>query len=157
CEALEAAHEKGIIHRDLKPTNIKIAPDGTVKVLDFGLAKLADEQMEARLSNSPTISVGATQDGVILGTAAYMSPEQTQGKRLDKRTDIWSFGVMLYEMVTGTPPFHGETVADTIASILKENPDFDRVPASIRSLLRKCLERDRKQRLRDIGDVELVL
>src|SRR5262249_45342261 len=156
-EALEVAHEKGIIHRDLKPTNVKITPEGTVKVLDFGLAKLVDEQAEFSLRDSPTVTVGATHAGVILGTAAYMSPEQAQGKRLDKRTDIWSFGVVLYEMLTGKQPFGGETVADTIASILKETPDFDRVRSNMRPLLRKCLEKDRKQRLRDIGDVELLL
>src|SRR5262249_3826008 len=157
CEVLEAAHEKGIIHRDLKPANVKITPDGAVKVLDFGLAKVAGEQAEASLSDSPTLTVGATLAGVMLGTAAYMSPEQAQGKSLDKRTDIWSFGVVLYEMLTGQQPFRGETVSDVIAGILKESPDLDRVPANIRTLLRKCLEKDRKQRLRDIADVELLL
>src|SRR5262245_35585189 len=157
CAALEAAHEKGIIHRDLKPANIKITPDSTVKVLDFVLAKIADEQAEASLRDSPTLTVGATHAGVILGTAAYMSPEQAQGKRLDKRTDIWSFGVVLYEMLTGKQLFDGETVADTVASILKETPNFDAIPTNVRPLLRKCLEKDRKQRLRDIGDIELLL
>jgi serine/threonine-protein kinase len=157
ADALEYAHERNVIHRDLKPANIKLT-DGSVKVLDFGLAKaLADPVLSTDPADSPTFSTGPTVAGVILGTAAYMSPEQAQGKPLDKRTDIWSFGVVLYEMFTGKPPFGGETAADALASILKEAPDLDRVPAKIRPLLQKCLEKDRRQRLRDIGDAKLLL
>ena len=160
AEALEAAHEQGIIHRDLKPANVKVRADGTVKVLDFGLAKALEPAATAPVgvTASPTITSPAmTRAGVILGTAAYMSPEQARGDPTDKRTDIWSIGVVLYEVLTGRRPFGGDSVADTLASILKETPDLDRVPAKIRLLLRKCLEKDRRQRLRDIGDVELLL
>src|SRR5262249_15600627 len=119
--------------------------------------KVAETPSDTRVSDSPTQTVAATQAGVILGTAAYMSPQQAQGKRVDKRTDIWSFGVVLYEMLTGKQPLGSETVADTVASILKDTADLDRVPEKIRPLLRNCLEKDRKQRLRDIGDVEMLL
>ena len=156
--ALEAAHEQGIIHRDLKPANIKLRPDGTVKVLDFGLAKALDVQPVATgVSASPTItSPAATRLGVILGTAAYMSPEQARGKAVDKRADIWAFGCVLYEMLTGRRTFAGDEVSDVLASVLAREPDLAALPAtappSIRRLLRRCLQKDRNERLRDIGD-----
>jgi serine/threonine protein kinase/Tol biopolymer transport system component len=156
AEALDAAHEKGIVHRDLKPANIKIAPNGMVKVLDFGLAKI-DDDAAPDLSHSPTITVRGTGEGIILGTAAYMSPEQARGKPLDKRTDIWSFGCVLYEMLTGRVAFAGDTVSDSIAAILGQEPDWTalpvRTPPIIQRLLRRCFEKDSRQRLRDIGDV----
>lgn len=156
AEALEAAHEKGIVHRDLKPANIKIKPDGTVKVLDFGLAKVAPASA-GDAENSPTLRMSATQAGMILGTAAYMSPEQARGKPVDKRADIWSFGVVLYEMLTGEQLFKGDTITDILASVVREEPDWNLVPARVRPLLRRCLEKDPKKRLRDISGVELLL
>jgi serine/threonine protein kinase len=151
--ALEAAHEKGIVHRDLKPGNIKLKPDGTVKVLDFGLAKVAEAAVAASSPEaSPTISMAATQAGVILGTAAYMSPEQARGKPVDKRADIWAFGVVLYEMLTGKRLFDGEDLTETLASVVKDKPDLSAVPTKARRLIQQCLEKDPKQRLRDIGD-----
>src|SRR5215467_2487397 len=160
CEALEAAHEKGIVHRDLKPANVKVTPDGKVKVLDFGLAKAVESTSNnTALSNSPTLvnSLGATNAGMIIGTAAYMSPEQTKGKPVDRRADIWAFGVLLHEMLTGEQAFCGETVSDILASVLKEQPDFEKVPAKVRPLLRKCLEKEPMKRLQAIGDWELLL
>src|SRR5262245_5920363 len=158
AEALDAAHEKGIIHRDLKPANIKLRPDGAVKVLDFGLAKgdAADQ-----LADSPTMSSGPTLEGMILGTAPYMSPEQARGHRVDKRTDIWAFGCVLYEMLTGAPAFAGETLPDTITAILGREADWSALPPttpqSIRILLRRLLDKDRRRRLHDIADARIEL
>ena len=153
AEALEAAHEQGIIHRDLKPANIKVRSDGTVKVLDFGLAKAFDATGSSSPSAamSPTISIFATQAGVIMGTAAYMPPEQAKGRPVDKRADLWSFGCVLFEMLTGHRPFEGETISDVLARIIEREPDWNALPAktprSIRTLLRRCLEKDPKRRL----------
>jgi tRNA A-37 threonylcarbamoyl transferase component Bud32 len=157
ADAVDAAHGAGIIHRDLKPSNIKITPDGVVKVLDFGLARAdADEASAPDLSKSPTMTRDETQAGVILGTAAYMSPEQARGKVLDKRTDIWAFGCVLYQTLTGRPAFRGETVSDLIVAILERDEDWTVLPAgtppAVRRLLQRCLEKDARRRLRDIGD-----
>jgi Tol biopolymer transport system component len=167
AEALETAHDKGIIHRDLKPQNIKLTPDGQVKVLDFGLAKAmepagASPTASPTLLNSPTLTAQpGTQLGVILGTAAYMAPEQARGKAVDKRADIWAFGVVLYEMLTGTSLFAEETVSDTLAGVLKTEVDLGRLPEAtppaIRRLLRRCLDRDPKRRLHDIADARIVI
>jgi Tol biopolymer transport system component len=171
AEALEEAHEKGIVHRDLKPQNVKVTADGKVKVLDFGLAKAldpvagassgADPSRSPTLMNSPTLTAAGTQLGVILGTAAYMAPEQARGGSVDKRADIWAFGVVLYEMLSGHSLFSGPTVSDTLAGVLKTEIDWNRLrpetPAAIRTLLRHCLERNPKNRLRDIGDARLAL
>ena len=151
ADALEEAHAKGIVHRDLKPGNIKVKADGTVKVLDFGLAKVGGTPA-VQSEDSPTLTIGPTQAGVILGTAAYMSPEQARGKVVDKRADIWGFGVVLYEMLTGRQLFQGEDLTETLASVVKDEPRLEQVPAKVRRLLRKCLEKDPKRRLRDIGD-----
>ena len=163
AEALEAAHERGIIHRDLKPANVKITPEGAVKVLDFGLAKAMaeDERSQSLIANSPTITADFTRPGVILGTAAYMSPEQARGRPVDRRTDIWSFGVVLYECLSGQRPFAGETATDLVAKILEREPDWnalsDGTPPNVRMLLQRCMQKDRKQRLRDIGEAWVVL
>jgi Tol biopolymer transport system component len=162
-EALEAAHEQGIVHRDLKPANIKVRADGMVKVLDFGLARAMDPAGAPGVHalSSPTISVHATQAGIILGTAAYMSPEQATGKAVDKRSDLWAFGVVLLEMLTGRHVFEGETVSHVLASVLKDDPDLRplpaNTPASIRRLLRRCLEKDRKRRIADASDARLEI
>ena len=165
AEALEAAHEQGIIHRDLKPANIKLRPDGTVKVLDFGLAKLAETHgtPAAVMSNSPTLTSPAMMTGVgmLLGTAGYMSPEQARGKVVDKHADIWAFGCVLYEMLTGKPAFEGDDVSEVLASVLAREPDWTVLPRELSPalgiVLRRCLHKDRKQRIRDIGDVSLAL
>jgi serine/threonine protein kinase len=156
-DALEAAHEKGIVHRDLKPANIMITPAGVIKVLDFGLAAVAQSSDSSNPANSPTLTISPTRAGMILGTAAYMSPEQARGKAVDKRADIWAFGVVLFEMLTGQRLFEGETVSDTLAHVLTKEPDWDQVPAKVRRLLEACLQKDPKQRLQAIGDWKLML
>ena len=162
AEALEAAHEKGVVHRDLKPASVKVTPDGKAKVLDFGLAKAFEgDTVDANLSQSPTLSMAATQQGIILGTAAYMSPEQARGETTDGRADIWAFAVVLFEMLTGKQLFNGPTLSDTLASVLKSTPDWkslpDAIPSSIRRLLRRSLEKDRSLRLHHIGDVRIEI
>jgi serine/threonine protein kinase len=162
-EALEAAHDRGIVHRDLKPGNIMLAADGKVKVLDFGLAKALDTPSgDVSLSNSPTILTGGQgQPKVLIGTAAYMSPEQVRGQTTDERSDVWAFGCVLYEMLTGQPPFTGDTITDLIGGIVRVDPDWNalptRTPSTVRAILRHCLEKDRRRRFRAIGDIGIEL
>jgi serine/threonine protein kinase len=160
AEALETAHNAGIVHRDLKPANVKVRPDGCVKLLDFGLAKNVDIG-SSPIEDSPTITGGATQRGIVLGTAAYMSPEQARGAAADRRTDVWAFGCVLYEMLTGTRAFGGDSVTDTIVSVITLEPRWDLLPpdtpVAVRRLLRRCLVKDPRARLRDLGDAQLDL
>src|ERR1700680_3637653 len=158
-DGIEAAHEKNIVHRDLKPANIKITPEGVVKILDFGLAKAREPppSSDGNPENSPTLTIGATAVGTILGTAAYMAPEQAKGKAADKRSDIWSFGVVLYEMLTGQRLFQGESAVEILGGVLNKEPDLSAAPPRVHKLLRWCLEKDRKQRLASISDARRLL
>ena len=160
ADALEYAHERGVIHRDLKPANVKVTSEGVVKLLDFGLAKALSQTPDSVATdpeNSPTVTLGETVAGTVLGTGAYMAPEQAKGKRVDKRADIWSWGVVLYELLTGERLFKGEDTADTLAAVIHKQPDFERVPLRVRELLEACLRKDPRQRLRDIGDAKRLL
>jgi Tol biopolymer transport system component len=158
ADGLEYAHERGIIHRDLKPANVKLTADGNVKILDFGLAKALEAPAPAgNPSISPTLMLSATQAGVILGTAAYMAPEQARGSVVDKRADIWAYGVVLYEMLTGKQPFAGETVSDTLAAVLRSEPLWDAIPVGMRWLVRRCLEKNVRTRLQAIGEARIAL
>ncbi len=162
AEALEAAHERGVIHRDLKPSNIKVTPEGRVKVLDLGLAKAMEmPSSDLEMSDTPTVTLEQTREGTILGTVEFMSPEQARGKQVDKRTDIWAFGCILYEMLSRRRAFTGETVADVLAAIISKEPDWSRLPAAtpprLRELLARCLQKDVNKRLRDIGDARIEI
>jgi eukaryotic-like serine/threonine-protein kinase len=161
AEALDAAHQKGIVHRDLKPANVKVTPDGVVKVLDFGLGRVVGDSVDAKASQDPTLTSGGTREGTVLGTPAYMSPEQARGGAVDKRTDVWAFGCLLFELLTGAPTFDATSVPDLLVQVLTRDPDWTRLPeatpASLRRLLQRCLQKDRQRRLRDIGDALLEL
>jgi hypothetical protein len=162
AEGLEYAHERAIIHRDLKPANIKVTPDGQTKILDFGLAKaMAEDNAAGDIATSPTISVAATTAGVLLGTAGYMSPEQAKGKSVDRRADIWAFGCVLYEMLTGKPAFDGETITDKLAAVVRAEPELsqlpEKTPERVRELVQRCLIKDPKQRLQAIGEARIAL
>ena len=161
AEALEAAHEKGVIHRDLKPSNIKLSVQGKVKVLDFGLAKMQETDSSITDSDCVTITADTTGPGVVMGTPAYMSPEQARGQQMDRRTDVWAFGCVLYECLTGEKPFQGGTATDLVAAVLRSEPDWSRLPYAmpkeIQTLLRRCLEKDPRRRLASLRDIGITL